>query len=209
MHDAAFSFYKQLFSRFLLLSAVFSTYKFRFFLSLCIICSLCIRSFGTNHRYQIKRNLIVRMTFYNPNLYVMLLKFCMSGHGLDKQTVSPVLIEVTVQNGSGALISIHDHFRHRSRLMNGLAILNGNSGCFNLEGNFISHIGSCKTAAEYIQKLFLLSGILLKAFQFRIAVVIFISYRILILIGSNRIRKCFPVKVRICLFGITILINFL
>ena len=60
----------------------------------------------------------------------------------------PILADYAVLPvGRRLVYATHDHFRHRSRLMNGLAILNGNSGCFNLEGNFISHIGSCKTAA--------------------------------------------------------------
>ena len=140
---------------------------------------------------------------------MMLLKFGMTGYRLDKQAVTPVLIKVSVKNGPRAFISIHHNLCNRSRSVDRFAILDCNSRCFNVKGDFISYAGSNKASAENIQKLLLLMGILPETVKSRSAVIIFISYRILILIGSNRIRKCFPVKVRICLFGITILINFL
>ena len=209
MHDAAFSFYKQLFSRFLLLSAVFSTYKFHFFLSLCIISCFCTRSPGADHRYQIERYLIIFMGFNNTDLHMMLLKLGMTGYRLDKQAVTPVFIEVSIKNGSCAFVSIHNNLCNRRRPVDRFTILDRNSRCFNIKGDLISYIGSNKSSTENIQKLLLLMGILPETVKNRSAVIIFIPYRILILIGSNRIRKCFPVKIRICLFGITILINFL
>ncbi len=93
------------------------------------------------------------MAFDDTDLYMMLLKLRMLRNGLDEQTVTPVLVKISVKDRAGAFISIHDHLRNRCRLMDGFPVLDRNSRRLNVKGDLVTFLRCRKAAAEDIQKV--------------------------------------------------------